>query len=225
MRDEGSRPSLFEELARIGKALGNGKRLEIIEVLAQGPRGVVELAKAAGLHVTTTSAHLQTLKHAGLVSAERDGTTIRYSLASNRVAALYSQLLEVATAQLADVDTAARRYLGPDDTEAIGRDELVRRVSAGEAILVDVRPAVEYAVGHIPGAQSIPLDELVDRLEELPPELEVVAYCRGVYCAFSHDAIRLLTAHGRRAVRLAEGILEWQVAGHPIVTENQEDGT
>jgi rhodanese-related sulfurtransferase/predicted transcriptional regulator len=220
LRDNQSRPELFEELARVGKALGSGKRLELIDLLAQGARGVVELAKAAGLNVTTTSAHLQTLKHAGLVSADRDGTTIRYSLASEGVAALYSQLLEVAAAQLADVDAAARRYLGPDDTEVIGRDELLRRVGTGEAIVVDVRPAMEYSAGHIPGALSIPLDELIERLDELPPEIEVVAYCRGVYCAFSHDAVRLLNSVGRRAVRLADGILEWQVAGNPMATNN-----
>ncbi|RLK55055.1 ArsR/SmtB family transcription factor [Actinokineospora cianjurensis] len=219
MRDNQSRPDLFEELARVGKALGNGKRLELIDLLAQGARGVVELANEAGLTVTTTSAHLQTLKHAGLVTGNRDGTTIRYRIASGGVAALYSRLLEVAAAQLADVDIAARRYLGPDDTEAIDRTELLRRVGAGEAIVVDVRPAMEFTAGHIPGALSIPLDELRSRLDELPSELEVVAYCRGIYCTFSHDAVRLLTATGRRAVRLADGILEWQVAGNPVTTD------
>ncbi|GAA3045144.1 ArsR/SmtB family transcription factor [Actinokineospora globicatena] len=218
MRDNQSRPDLFEELARVGKALGNGKRLELIDLLAQGERGVVDLATTAGLTVTTTSAHLQTLKHAGLVASNRDGTTIRYRLASAGVTALYSRLLEVAAAQLADVDIAARRYLGPEDTEAIGRDELLRRVGAGEAIVVDVRPATEFSAGHIPGALSIPLDELVERLDELPAGLEVVAYCRGIYCAFSHDAVRLLNSAGRRAVRLADGILEWQVAGNPLAT-------
>lgn len=218
MNDERSRPALFEQLARVGKALGNGKRLELIELLAQGPRGVVELAQAAGLNVTTTSAHLQTLKHAGLIAGDRAGTTIRYSVADDDVAALYGQLLDVAAKHLADVDAAARRYLGPDDTEQIGREELLRRVSAGQAIVLDVRPAMEYAAGHIPGAMSIPLDELAGRIEELPGDLEIVAYCRGTYCVFSHDAVRLLTSHGRRAVRLADGILEWRLAGKPLST-------
>ena len=216
MNDGGSRLALYEQLARVGKALGNGNRLELIELLVQGPRGVVELAKAAGLGVTTTSAHLQTLKHAGLVVAERAGTTIRYSVAAPDVAALYAQLLDVAAAHSADVDAAARRYLGPDDAEQIGREELLRRVSAGHAVVLDVRPAMEYAAGHIPGAVSIPLAELAERLDELPEDLEVVAYCRGAYCVFSHDAVRFLTAHGRRAVRLAEGIVEWQAAGEPL---------
>jgi rhodanese-related sulfurtransferase len=216
MSDERSR--LFEQLACVGKALGNGKRLALIELLVQGPRGVVELAQAAGLNVTTTSAHLQTLKHAGLVVTDRAGTTIRYRVADEDVAALYSQLLDVAAVHLAEVDAAARRYLGPDDTEQIGREELLRRVSAGQAIVLDVRPAMEYAAGHIPGAMSIPLDELAERLEELPPDIDIVAYCRGAYCVFSHDAVRLLTSHGHRAVRLADGILEWQLAGKPLST-------
>jgi len=212
------RPALFEQLARVGKAFGNGKRLELIELLAQCPRGVVELAEAAGLQVTTTSAHLQALKHAGLVATERDGTTIRYSLAADDVVALYGLLLEVAAAHLADVEIAARRYLGPDDTEQVDREELLRRVGAGESVVLDVRPATEYAAGHIPGAISIPLDELAERLDELPDDLEVVAYCRGAYCAFSHDAMRMMSSRGRQAVRLADGFVEWQAAGMPSAT-------
>ena len=216
MSDKGSRAALYEHLARVGKALGNGKRLELIELLVQGPRGVVDLAGAAGLGVTTTSAHLQTLKHAGLVAAERAGTTIRYSVAAPDVAALYAQLLDVAAAHCADVDAAARRYLWPDDAEHIGRAELISRVRAGRVVVLDVRPAIEYAAGHIPGAVSIPLAELAERLAELLEDLEVVAYCRGAYCVFSHDAVRLLSARGRRAVRLADGIVEWQAAGEPL---------
>jgi rhodanese-related sulfurtransferase len=216
MSHERSRAALYEHLARVGKALGNGKRLMLIELLVQGPRGVVELAEAARLGVTTTSAHLQTLKQAGLVAAERAGTTIRYSVAAPDVAALYAQLLDVAAAHSADVDAAARRYLGPDDTEHIGREELLRRVRAGRAVVLDVRPAIEYAAGHIPGAVSIPLAELAERLDELPEDIEIVAYCRGAYCVFSHDAVRLLSARGRRAVRLADGIVEWQAAGEPL---------
>lgn len=216
MSHERSRAALYEHLARVGKALGNGKRLMLIELLVQGPRGVVELAEAARLGVTTTSAHLQTLKQAGLVAAERAGTTIRYSVAAPDVAALYAQLLDVAAAHSADVDAAARRYLGPDDTEHIGRAELLRRVRAGRAVVLDVRPAIEYAAGHIPGAVSIPLAELAERLDELPEDIEIVAYCRGAYCVFSHDAVRLLSARGRRAVRLADGIVEWQAAGEPL---------
>ncbi|MGH3786908.1 MAG: ArsR/SmtB family transcription factor [Pseudonocardiaceae bacterium] len=218
MSDGRSRRALFDQLAQVGKALGNGTRLALIELLAQGPRGVVELAQAAGLNVTTTSAHLQTLKHAGLVATDRAGTTIRYRVADDDVAALYGQLLDVAAAHLAEVNAAARRYLGPDDTEQIGREELRRRVSAGQAVVLDVRPALEYAAGHIPGALSIPLDELAQRIEELPADIEIVAYCRGVYCVLSREAVRLLNSHGRRAVRLVDGILEWRLAGKPLST-------
>lgn len=217
------RSTLYEQLARVGKALGSGKRLELIDLLAQGPRGVVELAAAAGLNVTTTSAHLQTLKSAGLVTTNRSGTTIRYSLADDDVAALYGEMVDFASAHLPDVEAAARAYLGPDDTEEIGRDELLRRVDAGEAILLDVRPATEYAAGHIPGAKSIPFDELADHLEELPEDLEVVAYCRGAYCTYSHDAVRLLNSKGQRAVRLADGIVEWRQTGEELARAGSKD--
>lgn len=218
MSHGGTRSELFEQLARVGKALGNGTRLELIELLAQGPRGVVELAEAAGLNLTTASAHLQTLKHAGLVTTSRTGTTIRYSLADDDVAALYGRLRDVAATHLADVTAAARRYLGPDDTEHIGREELLRRASADEAIVLDVRPSIEYAAGHIPGAISIPLDELPTRLSELPTDVDIVAYCRGTYCIFAHDAVRLLKAAGHHAIRLTDGILEWRQAGRPLLS-------
>ncbi|MEU4805608.1 metalloregulator ArsR/SmtB family transcription factor [Actinosynnema sp. NPDC023587] len=219
MTDDGSRPALFELLAHVAKALGNGKRLELIELLVQRPRGVVELARAARLNVTTTSAHLQTLKQAGLLTTSRDGTTVRHSIAGTDVAALYGQLLTVAATRSAEVARAWRGHVGPDDTEEVDRDELMRRVSTGQAVVVDVRPKSEYDAGHIPGAVSIPMDELASRLGELPADLEVVAYCRGVFCAFSHDAVRLLNSRGYRAVRLADGVLEWQLAGHPLAGE------
>lgn len=171
--------------------------------------------------MTTTSAHLQTLKQAGLVVTSREGTTIRYRLADIDVAALYAQVRTVAAAHLPDVDAARARYLGMQDgadTEEIGRIELLRRAQAGEAVVLDVRPALEYAAGHIPGAVSLPIDELPSRLAELPADTEVVAYCRGPYCVFAHDAVRLLTTHGRRAVRLADGMLEWRLADQPVTT-------
>ena len=216
MGDAAAKAELFEQLARIGKALGNGKRLELLDLLAQGPRSVADLAVAAGLGLTTTSAHLQTLKQAGLVAAARHGTTIRYRLADTDVATLYIQMRNVAAAHLPDVDAARRNYLGDDDTEQIDRHELLRRARAGTVVVLDVRPAPEYAAGHIPGAVSIPIDELPARLAELPPDAEVIAYCRGPYCVFAHDAVRLLTAHGRRAVRLADGLLDWRLAEHPV---------
>jgi rhodanese-related sulfurtransferase/DNA-binding transcriptional ArsR family regulator len=221
MGDAVRKAELFEQLARVGKALGSGKRLELVDLLAQGPRSVADLAAAAELGLTTTSAHLQALKQAGLVATARTGTTIRYRLAGLDVAALYAQLRDVAAARLPDVDAARNRYFGTEDaedTEQIGREELLRRARAGEVVVLDVRPAIEYAEGHIPGAVSVPLDELPDRLSELPAAAEVVAYCRGAYCVLAHDAVRLLTAHGRRAVRLADGMLEWRLADHPVAT-------
>jgi rhodanese-related sulfurtransferase/DNA-binding transcriptional ArsR family regulator len=218
MGDVVRKTELFDQLARVGKALASGKRLELLDLLAQCPRGVAELAATAGLGMTSTSAHLQTLKHAGLVTTSRDGTTIRYRLADTDVAALCTQLRAVAAAHISDVDAARRGYLGAEDTEQIGRQELLRRARAGEVLVLDVRPAPEYAAGHIPGAVSIPVEELPGRLAELPDDVEVVAYCRGAYCVFAHDAVRLLTAHGRRAVRLSDGMLEWRLAGQPVAT-------
>jgi rhodanese-related sulfurtransferase/DNA-binding HxlR family transcriptional regulator len=215
MGDRARKAELFEQLARVGKALGSGKRLELLDLLAQGPRSVAELSAAAGLGMTTASAHLQTLKQAGLVATSREGTTIRYRLAGSDVAALYVQLRQVAAAHLADVDAARRSYIG-DDTEQIGRDELLRRAAAGEVTILDVRPVPEYAAGHVPGALSIPIEELTERLADLPTDTEIVAYCRGPYCVFAHEAVRLLTAHGRRAVRLADGMLEWRLAEQPV---------
>ena len=210
---------LYDGLARVGHALASGRRLELLDLLAQGPRGVAELANAAGLKLTTASAHLQVLRRAGLVRTRRAGTSIHYSLADDDVAALYLRLREVATAQLPDVDRARNEYLGTaagNDTEEVGRDELLRRVDAGEVIVLDVRPEVEYRAGHVPGALCIPIEQLAARLDELPVDIEVVAYCRGAYCVFAHDAVRLLRANGRRAVRLEDGMVEWRLAAYPV---------
>jgi rhodanese-related sulfurtransferase/DNA-binding transcriptional ArsR family regulator len=216
MGDPIAKAELFDSLARVGKALGSGKRLELLDLLAQGERSVDALARAAGLGLTTCSAHLQTLRQAGLVATRRDGTKIHYRLAGSDVAALYALLRDVAGTHSAQAAAARDTYLGDDDTQAVDRDELQRRLAAGRVVAVDVRPAEEYAAGHIPGARSIPLDELADRLAELPDDLEVVVYCRGAYCVFAHDAARLLNARGRRAVRLTDGMLEWRLAHLPV---------
>jgi rhodanese-related sulfurtransferase/DNA-binding transcriptional ArsR family regulator len=215
MGDQVAKNELFDSLARVGKALGSGKRLELLDLLAQGERSVEHLAKTAGLGLTTCSAHLQILRQAGLVSTRRDGTKIHYRLTGRDVAALYALLRDVAGSRSAQAAAARDAYLG-DDTQAVGRDELRRRLAAGEVIAVDVRPAEEYAAGHIPGAMSIPLDELADRLADLPGDVDVVAYCRGTNCVLAHDAVRLLTAHGRRATRLTDGMLEWRLADLPV---------
>ncbi len=221
MGDTAAKTELYDRLARVGHALGSGRRLELLDLLAQGPRGVAELAAAAGIAMTTTSAHLQTLKRAGLVSTRRAGTSIRYALADDAVAALYLQVRAVGVARLPDVESARHCYLGTAagaDTEEIDRAELLRRAGTGEVVVLDVRPAPEYAAGHIPGAVSIPIDELAARLAELPADLEVVAYCRGAWCVFAHDAVRMLAAHGRRAVRLCDGMLEWRSAALPVAS-------
>jgi DNA-binding transcriptional ArsR family regulator/rhodanese-related sulfurtransferase len=215
--DPARKAELFEQLARVGKALGSGKRLELLDLLAQGERTVEALARVAGLGLSTASAHLQTLKQAGLVAIRRDGTRIHYRLAGPDVADLYARLRDVAAIHVADVDVARRAYLGSDRAvEEIGRAELLRRAKAGDVVVLDVRPTEEYAAGHIPGALSVPVDHLADRIGELPAAVEVVAYCRGRFCVFAHDAVRLLTTHGRAARRLEDGMLEWRLAGLPV---------
>ncbi|RBM18635.1 ArsR family transcriptional regulator [Prauserella sp. PE36] len=217
MGDRGAKTALFEQFARVGKALGSGKRLELLDLLAQGERTVESLARAAELGLTTASAHLQTLKQANLVTTRRDGTKIYYRLAGDDVAALYALVQAVAVEHLADVEAARATYLGPE-TEEVTREELLRRVRSGGATVIDVRPREEYAAGHIPGAVSIPLEDLAERLAELPLDQEIVAYCRGAYCVFAHDAVRLLIAAGRPARRLADGMLEWRLADLPVAT-------
>jgi rhodanese-related sulfurtransferase/DNA-binding transcriptional ArsR family regulator len=216
MGDAGRKAALFEQLARVGKALGSGKRLELLDLLAQAERPVDSLASAAGLNLTTASAHLQTLRQAGVVATRRKGTKIFYRLAGDDIADLIVRAREVATAHLPDVTAARDVYLGSEAVESIGRDELLRRVASGRVTVLDVRPANEYAAGHLPDAVNIPIDELADRLGELPPDVGVVAYCRGPFCVFAHDAVRLLARHGRHAVRLDDGVIEWRRAGNPV---------
>ena len=216
MGDSDRKAALFEQLARVGKALASGKRLELLDLLAQAERPVDALAAAAGLNLTTASAHLQTLKQAGLVATRRDGTRIFYRLVGDDVADLFVRARAVAAAHLPDVTAARDSYLGTGGVESVGRDELLRRVAAGQVTVLDVRPAGEYAAGHLPGAVNIPIDRLAERFDELPADTEVVAYCRGPYCVFAHDAVRLLRAHGRRARRLDDGVVEWRLAGQPL---------
>jgi rhodanese-related sulfurtransferase/DNA-binding transcriptional ArsR family regulator len=214
--DRSHKTALYDQLARVGKALASGKRLELLDLLAQGERDVASLAAAADLGVTTASAHLQTLRQANLVTTRRDGTRIRYRLAGRDVAALYARVRELAQSHLPDVDVARRAYLGPDGGQPVTREQLQQLTEIGAVTVLDVRPREEYAAGHIPGAVSIPLDELAGRLAELPDDGQIVAYCRGAYCVLAHDAVRLLASHGRTATRLAEGMLEWRLADLPV---------
>jgi rhodanese-related sulfurtransferase/DNA-binding HxlR family transcriptional regulator len=216
MGDRAGKEALFAEFAAVGKVLGNPKRLELLDLLAQGPRGVDDLAAAAELGMSTCSAHLQTLREAGLVETRREGKRVFYSLTGEDVAGLWDLLRRVAQHHRPHTDLARRAYLGPEDTAAVSTDELLRRIESGDAVVLDVRPAPEYAGGHLPGALHIPLDELAGRLAELPRDREVVAYCRGRYCVLAHDAVRLLTSQGLAARRAAEGVLEWRLAGVPV---------
>jgi rhodanese-related sulfurtransferase/DNA-binding MarR family transcriptional regulator len=218
MGDATRKADLYDQFARVGKALASGSRLQLLDLIAQGERTVDSLARACELGLTTASAHLQTLKRAGLVSTRRDGTRIYYRLAGDDVAVLYAALRGVAQEHIADTERARVAYLGTD-TEAVQWDELMRRVQDGTAIVLDVRPREEYVAGHIPGAISIPLEDLADRFTALPSDREVVAYCRGRYCVLAHEAVRLLRSRGRAASRLADGMLEWRLEGRPVTTE------
>ncbi|OLZ68904.1 ArsR family transcriptional regulator [Streptomyces sp. IMTB 2501] len=212
----GSKARLYDAFAASGKALASGKRLELLDLLAQGERTVDALAKAAGLNLTTASAHLQTLKQAGFVATRREGVRIHYRLAGDDVALLFALLRKVAERHQAAVPAARDAYLGDDGAVEVGRAELHARVAAGEVTVLDVRPVEEYRAGHIPGALSIPVDELADRINELPEDTEIVVYCRGEYCVLAYDAVRLLTDRGRHAIRLNDGMLEWRLAELPV---------
>ncbi|MFM9593106.1 ArsR/SmtB family transcription factor [Streptomyces scabiei] len=213
----GAKTRLYDAFATSGKALASGKRLELLDLLAQGERTVDALAKAAGLNLTTASAHLQTLKQAGFVATRREGVRIHYRLAGDDVARLFALLRKVSEAHQAAVPAARDAYLGGDgDAAEVTHEELRARVAAGGVVLLDVRPAEEYLAGHIPGAVCIPLGELADRVGELPEGTEIVVYCRGEYCVLAHDAVRLLADHGRRAIRLNDGMLEWRLAELPV---------
>jgi rhodanese-related sulfurtransferase/DNA-binding HxlR family transcriptional regulator len=204
--------ALFEAIALMGKAFASPRRLELLDLLAQAPRRVDELARASDQSTANASQHLQALHAAGMVTRTREGTSVRYALAGDEVLKLWLGLRNASVAQLAEVERAARDYLG-DDVDAIGRDELIARLRRGDVVLVDVRPTEEFEAGHIDGARSIPIDELEERLAELPADREVVAYCRGPFCAYAHDAVRRLRAEGREARRLEDGWPEWRLAG------------
>ncbi|RSN26772.1 ArsR family transcriptional regulator [Amycolatopsis sp. WAC 04169] len=214
--EAGSKAGLYDAFATSGKALASGKRLELLDLLSQGERTVEALAKAAALNLTTASAHLQTLKRAGFVVTRRDGVRIHYRLAGEDVARLFVLLRKVAEAHQVAVAPAREAYLGKDEGGALSRERLIERAAAGDVVVLDVRPVAEYLAGHIPGAISIPVDELADRIGELPEETEIVVYCRGEYCALAYDAVRLLNDRGRRAIRLHDGMLEWRLAELPV---------
>jgi len=214
--------ALFEAIALMGKAFASPRRLELLDLLGQASRTVDELARTSDQSTANTSQHLQALHAAGMVTRTREGTSVRYALAGDDALSLWLALRDASVARLAEVERAARDYLG-EDVEAIGRDELIGRLRRGEVVLVDVRPPEEFDAGHIEGARSIPLAELEQRLAELPADREVVAYCRGPLCAYAHEAVRQLHASGRAAQRLKDGWPEWQLEqGTPKTTRKRK---
>jgi rhodanese-related sulfurtransferase/DNA-binding HxlR family transcriptional regulator len=217
MGDRHAKDSLFDAFGEVAKALGNGRRAELVDVLAQGERHVDELAAEIGQSVANTSFHLRVLATAGLVTTRREGTRIYYRLTSARVGDLWSALRDVTAAHHEQLDELAAAYLGDRGRlEQIGRNELAERIAAGGVVVIDVRPAAEFAAGHIAGARSIPIDQLAANIRDLPAGVEVVAYCRGPYCVFADDAVRLLRRRGRVAKRLEDGFPDWQRADLPV---------
>jgi rhodanese-related sulfurtransferase/DNA-binding transcriptional ArsR family regulator len=210
--------ALFAEFANVARAIGHPHRLEILEHLAQDERGVDDLSSRLGLSVANASQHLQQLRRAGLVSSRRKGKFVFYRLADDKVLALLSSLRQVAERNIAEVDRIVRGYFaGRDSMEPVSRTELFKRMRDGLVTVLDVRPADEFASGHLPGAVNIPLDQLEARLSELDTSQDVVAYCRGAYCILSFEAVARLRAKGLTARRLEEGLPEWRAAGLPVV--------
>lgn len=208
---------LFSQFARVGKALSNGNRLEILEFLAQGERSVDELSNIAGLTIGNTSQHLQQLRQAGLVVSRKEGLKVFYWLSGDDVIDMLNALRAVAERHVADVDRLINSYLTvKDDLEPIPRDELLSRARDGLVTVIDVRPPEEYAAGHVPGAVNIPLDKLKSRLKDLKTNQEIVAYCRGPHCVLAFDAVEQLRKRGIKARRLEDGYPEWKLAGLPI---------
>ena len=213
--------ALFDAFASAAQALGSGRRAEIVDVLAQGERSVEEIAGELGQSVANTSHHLRAMARAGLLTTRREGTRIFYALASERVGELWAAVRDVAAEHVAGLEKLAAAYLGDrDGIEVVNRDELARRLKRGEVLVLDVRPAAEYAAGHIAGARSLPVAELRRRLRSLPKDAEVVAYCRGPYCVYADDAVRELTRKGFRARRLVDGFPEWKRARLPVAVGN-----
>ena len=211
MSSRETKHALFEAIALMGKAFASPRRLELLDLLAQAPRTVDELARTSEQSMANTSQHLQALHAAGMVTRTREGTSVRYALAGTEALTVWLALRDASVARLAEVERAARDYLG-DEVETIDRAELIERLRRGDVVLVDVRPAEEFEAGHIEGARSIPIAELKERLAELPADREVVAYCRGPFCAYAHHAVRTLQSAGRTARRMEEGWPEWRLA-------------
>jgi len=217
MGDRAAKDALYDGLAEVAKALASGRRSEIVDLLAQGERSVDEISDEISQTVANTSHHLRAMARAGVLTTRRDGTRIFYRLASERVAELWAALRDVAGEHVAGLERLAGAYLGDrDGVDVVDRAELAARLRRREVLVLDVRPAAEYAAGHIVGARSVPMAELRRQLRALPKEGEVVAYCRGPYCVYADDAVRELNRKGFRARRLIDGFPEWKRAGLPV---------
>ena len=205
---------LYEHVARIGKAVSSPKRLEILELLAQGEKSVDALANELSIDIKLTSAHLKALKAAHLVSARREGKFMVYQLSGADVAGLWVNLRQVAEEHLLELRMALDTWVAePSRLTGLGRAELLAQARSGEVVVIDVRPRTEYDVAHLPYARSMPLADITQRLAELPTDKDIVAYCRGPFCLFSDEACQLLQAHGYRVSKLLDGVSEWQAAG------------
>lgn len=223
MPNRSFKDAIYEQFARLGKAVSAPKRLELLDLLCQGPRTVEVLADQAALSVANTSQHLQVLRAARLVEAEKQGLHVEYRLAGEDVCEFYLALRNLAEGRLAEIERVTREYLGRRDAmETVAGAELLRRVKSGEVTVLDVRPSEEYRAGHIPGAVSMPLGELKARFKELPKNREVVAYCRGPYCVFAVEAVELLRKKGFTAHRLREGVLDWRSRGWRVEASRKE---
>jgi rhodanese-related sulfurtransferase len=211
---------LFEQFARIGKALGSPHRLELLDLLAQGERTVESLAQEAGMSVASTSRHLQVLRGAQLVEVRREGLYAYYQLAGERVFAVWQALRDLGGTHLAEIERVVQTFLEDRNTlEAVDARELLARLQDERVIVLDLRPEEEYRAGHIPGAHSVPLERLEAYLQHIPKDREVIAYCRGPYCVFSDEAVALLHSRGYQARRLAQGLPDWRAAGMPVERE------
>ena len=215
--DRAAKDALYDGFAEVAKALASGRRAEIVDVLAQGERSVDDIAEEIGQTVANTSHHLRAMARAGLLTTRREGTRIFYALTSERVGELWSALRDVAGQHVAGLERLAAAYLGErDGVDVVDRTELAARLKRREVMVLDVRPAQEYAAGHIAGARSVPISELRRHLRALPEDSDVVAYCRGPYCVYADDAVRELNRKGFRARRLIDGFPEWKRAGLPV---------
>lgn len=222
MSDREAKDSLFDAFAEVAKALGSGRRTEIVDVLAQGERSVDEIAGEIDQSAANTSHHLHSLTRAGLLTSRREGTRVFYALASERVGELWVALRDVAAEHVAGIQRLATAYLGDrSDVEAITREELATRVRRRNVVVVDVRPTAEYTAGHIPGSRSLPPDEVRRRLGTISKDSEIVAYCRGPFCVYADDVVRTLQRRGIRARRLEDGFPEWKRAGHDIAVGSE----